>query len=95
MFSTPCRSPRGALAIILTVGSLTLFGRASDRPIAGLLADTGFTMWMAGGVKDGQSIGPTDEIGLRGVGERLTYPRNGRAERPTITSGTVIKNLTT
>ena len=124
--------------------------RASDKPIAGLLADLksrgmlkdtlvvwggefgrtpfnekgtgrdhnpwGFTMWMAGGgVKGGQYIGETDEIGLRGVGERyhvhdihasildllgldherLTYTRNGRAERPTIVSGAVIKNLTT
>ena len=94
MFSTPCRSPGGVLTILLTVGSLTVFGRASDRPIAGLLADGGFTMWMAGGVKGGQTIGPTDEIGLRGVGERLTYTRNGRAERPTIT-GAVIRSLTT
>ena len=33
---------------------------------------TGFTMWMAGGgVKGGQAIGETDEIGLRAVNERL------------------------
>ncbi len=33
---------------------------------------TGFTMWMAGGgVKGGQTIGETDEIGLRAVKERL------------------------
>ena len=33
---------------------------------------TGFTMWMAGGgVKGGQTIGATDEIGLRAVEERL------------------------
>ena len=31
----------------------------------------GYTMWFAGGgVKGGQSIGETDEFGLRGVGER-------------------------
>ncbi|MEP7365876.1 MAG: DUF1501 domain-containing protein [Acidobacteriota bacterium] len=76
--------------------------RASDKPIAGLLADLksrgllddtlvvwggefgrtpfnesgngrdhnpwGFSMWMAGaGIKGGQSIGTTDEIGLRAV----------------------------
>ncbi len=122
--------------------------RASDKPIAGLLADLksrgllkdtlvvwggefgrtpfnekgdgrdhnpwGFTMFMAGGgVKGGQYIGTTDEIGLRAV-ERpahvhdihasilhllgmnhvnLTYMHNGRAERPTIVGGTVIKEL--
>jgi hypothetical protein len=75
-----------------------------------------FTMRMAGGgVRDGQTIGATGEIGLRGVGERyhvhnirasildllelhherLAYTRNGRAERPTITSDAVIQNLTT
>jgi hypothetical protein len=75
----------------------------------------GFTMWMAGGgVKGGQTIGTTDEIGLRAVEKpyhvhdvhasilhllgldhiRLTYMHNGRAERPTITSGQVIKDLT-
>ena len=33
----------------------------------------GFTMWFAGGgVKGGQAIGETDEMGLRGVGDR--YP---------------------
>ncbi|WP_437205969.1 DUF1501 domain-containing protein [Planctomicrobium sp. SH664] len=33
---------------------------------------TGFTMWMAGGgVKGGQTIGTTDELGLRAVDERL------------------------
>ena len=33
----------------------------------------GFTMWFAGGgVKGGQAIGETDELGLRGVGDR--YP---------------------
>jgi hypothetical protein len=124
--------------------------KASDKPIAGLLADLksrgmlkdtlvvwggefgrtpfnekstgrdhnpwGFTMFMAGGgVKGGQAIGTTDEMGLRAVEKpyhvhdihasvldllgldhvRLTYMHNGRAERPTITSGTVIKELTT
>jgi hypothetical protein len=122
--------------------------RASDKPIAGLLADLkargllndtlvvwggefgrtpfnekgdgrdhnpwGFTMWMAGGgVKGGQYIGSTDEIGLRAA-ERpvhvhdihasilwllgmdhvsLTYMHNGRAERPTEVSGSVIQEL--
>ncbi len=33
---------------------------------------TGFTMWMAGGgVKGGQTIGATDEVGLRAVEDRL------------------------
>ena len=33
---------------------------------------TGFTMWMAGGgVKGGQTIGATDEVGLRAVEEKL------------------------
>jgi len=33
---------------------------------------TGFTMWMAGGgVKGGQTIGSTDELGLRAVDDRL------------------------
>src|SRR2546426_10177917 len=33
---------------------------------------TGFTMWMAGaGVKGGQVIGETDELGLHAVNERL------------------------
>ncbi len=80
--------------------------RASDKPVAGLLADLkqrglldstlviwggefgrtpmsekgngrdhnpyGFTMWMAGGgVKPGQVIGATDEIGLRAIEDRL------------------------
>ncbi len=122
--------------------------RASDKPIAGLIADLkargmlddtlvvwggefgrtpfnekgdgrdhnpwGFSMFMAGGgVKKGQYVGATDEIGLRAI-ERpchvhdihasilwllgidhvsLTYMHNGRAERPTITDGAVIKEL--
>jgi hypothetical protein len=74
----------------------------------------GFTIWMAGGgIKAGQAIGTTDEIGLRGVEnpyhvhdihasilhtlglnhERTTYMHNGRAERPTIVAGKLIKEL--
>ena len=121
---------------------------ASDKPIAGLLADLkgrgmlqdtlvvwggefgrtpfneagdgrdhnpwGFTMWMAGGgVKGGQYVGSTDEIGMRAVDRpvhvhdihasilwlmgldhmRLTYQHNGRAERPTVLAGEVVKEL--
>ena len=72
----------------------------------------GFSMWMAGGgIKGGQVIGATDEIGLRAVDGRthvhdihatvlhalglnhvnVTYLHNGRAERPTIVSGEVVK----
>ena len=33
---------------------------------------TGFTMWMAGGgVQGGQTLGATDELGLRAVEDRL------------------------
>ena len=66
-----------------------------------------------GGIKGGQYIGSTDEIGLRAVEHpchvhdihasilhllglnhvNLTFMHNGRAERPTIVSGTVIKEL--
>ena len=74
----------------------------------------GFTIWMAGGgVKGGQAIGATDEIGLKAVERpchvhdihasilhllglnhvRLTYMHNGRAERPTIVGGELIKEL--
>lgn len=74
----------------------------------------GFSMWFAGGgVKGGQTVGTTDEIGLRAVERRahvhdihasmlwllglnhidLTYMHNGRAERPTIVSGEVVKEL--
>jgi hypothetical protein len=122
--------------------------KASDQPIAALLADLkqrglleetlvvwggefgrtpfnehgngrdhnpwGFTMWMAGGgVKGGQTIGTTDEIGLRAVEKpyhvndlhatilralgldhlRVTYPHNGRAERPTVVGGKVIQEV--
>ena len=72
----------------------------------------GFTMFMAGGgIKGGQVIGTTDEIGLRGVDKRVhvtdlhatilhalgldhtrvTYPHNGRSERPTIVTGQAVK----
>ena len=64
-------------------------------------------MVCGGGVRGGQTIGTTDEIGLRAVERpahvndihasvlwmlgldhlRLTYLRNGRAERPTILGG--------
>lgn len=75
----------------------------------------GFTMFFAGGgVKGGQTIGTTDEIGLRAIERpahvndvhasilwllgldhiRLTYLRNGRAERPTIVGGNhMVKEL--
>lgn len=74
----------------------------------------GFTMWFAGGgVKGGQTVGTTDEIGLRAVERpahvhdihatilhllgldhvRVTYMHNGRAERPTIVSGNVVREL--
>jgi hypothetical protein len=76
----------------------------------------GFTIWMAGGgVKGGQAIGTTDEIGmyaqeqkshvndihasmLWGLGLdhlRTTFLHNGRAERPTVVGGEVIKGLFT
>jgi hypothetical protein len=119
---------------------------ATDKPIAGLLADLkargmlndtlvvwggefgrtpfnelttgrdhnpwGFTMWMAGGgAKGGQYVGTTDEIGLRAVDgpvhvhdlhatilwllgidhRKLTFLHNGRAERPTVLAGDVVK----
>jgi len=122
--------------------------RASDKPIAGLLADLkargllqdtlvvwggefgrtpfneasdgrdhnpwGFTTWMAGGgVKGGQYVGSTDEIGLRAAERpvhvhdihatvlwlmgldhmQLTYQHNGRAERPTVLAGEVVKEI--
>lgn len=122
--------------------------RASDKPIAGLLADLkargllqdtlvvwggefgrtpfneasdgrdhnpwGFTTWMAGGgVKGGQYVGSTDEIGLRAAERpvhvhdlhatvlwlmgldhlQLTFQHNGRAERPTVLAGEVVKEL--
>jgi hypothetical protein len=72
----------------------------------------GFTIWIAGGgIKGGQTIGTTDEIGLRAVERKahvhdihatilhalgldhikVTYLHNGRAERPTIVGGEVIK----
>jgi hypothetical protein len=72
----------------------------------------GFTMWMAGGgIKGGQVLGATDEIGLRAIERRThvhdlhatmlhavglnhintTYLHNGRAERPTIVAGEVVR----
>ena len=74
----------------------------------------GFSMWMAGGgVKGGQIVGSTDEIGLRAVDKpahvhdlhatmlhlmgldhhKVVYQHNGRMERPTIVSGSVIREL--
>ncbi|MDE3196431.1 MAG: DUF1501 domain-containing protein [Acidobacteriota bacterium] len=124
--------------------------RASDKPIAGLLADLkqrgmlkdtlvvwggefgrtpfneltdgrdhnpwGFTMWMAGGgAKGGQYIGTTDDIGLRAADRpvhvhdvhasilwmlgldhmQTTYMHNGRAERPTVLAGELVKEIWT
>jgi hypothetical protein len=62
---------------------------------------TGFTMWMAGGgVKGGQTIGSTDELGLHAVENRLHVhdlhatilwllglDNKGRPERPTLNEG--------
>ena len=74
----------------------------------------GFTTWMAGGgVKGGQYVGSTDEIGLRAAERpvhvhdlhatvlwlmgldhlQLTFQHNGRAERPTVLAGEVVKEL--
>jgi hypothetical protein len=74
----------------------------------------GFTIWMSGGgVKKGQYIGSTDEIGMHakeapahvndihasmlyalGLDHlKVTYMRNGRAERPTVVAGEVIPGL--
>lgn len=124
--------------------------RASDKPIAGLLADLkqrglledtlvvwggefgrtpfnelsdgrdhnpwGFTMWMAGGgAKGGQYVGSTDDIGLRAADRpvhvhdihasilwmlgldhmQTTYLHNGRAERPTVLAGELVKEIWT
>ena len=143
-----CGSGSGWDAHTNIEGNHSKWCRASDKPIAGLLADLeargmlkdtlvvwggefgrtpfnekgdgrdhnpwGFTTWMAGGgVKGGQYVGTTDEIGLRAVERpchvhdlhasilhllgmdhtRLIYMHNGRAERPTIVSGTLIKEL--
>jgi hypothetical protein len=126
----------------------TKWCKASDKPIAGLLADLGargllkdtlvvwggefgrtpfnerglgrdhnpwgFTIWMAGGgVKGGQYIGSTDEIGMHATDRRshvndihatmlwalgldhlgVTYMHNGRAERPTVVAGEVVKEI--
>jgi hypothetical protein len=74
----------------------------------------GFTIWMAGGgVKGGQYIGSTDELGMYATERRshvndihatmlwalgldhlgVTYMHNGRAERPTVVAGQVIKGV--
>jgi hypothetical protein len=74
----------------------------------------GFTIWMAGGgVKGGQYIGSTDELGMYAIDRRshvndihatmlwalgldhlgVTYMHNGRAERPTVVAGEVIKGV--
>jgi uncharacterized protein (DUF1501 family) len=74
----------------------------------------GFTIWMAGGgVKGGQCIGSTDELGMYAVDRRshvndihatmlwalglnhfnVTYMHNGRAERPTVVGGQVVKDV--
>ena len=50
------------------------FGRTpmSEQGNGRDLTPTGFTMWMAGGgVRGGQTIGATDELGLRAVEDRL------------------------
>ncbi len=143
-----CGSGSGWDAHTNIEGNHSKWCRASDKPIAGLLADLkqrgmledtlvvwggefgrtpfnekgngrdhnpwGFTMWFAGGgIKGGQTVGSTDEIGLRAQERpshvhdihasilwalgldhvKLTYMHNGRAERPTIVSGEVIKEL--
>jgi hypothetical protein len=74
----------------------------------------GFTQWFAGGgIKPGQTIGSTDELGMYAIDKRahvtdihasilwalgldhlrVTYMHNGRAERPTVVSGEVVKVL--
>jgi hypothetical protein len=74
----------------------------------------GFTIWMAGGgVKKGQYIGTTDEIGMHAQENpvhvndihasmlwalgldhlKVTYLHNGRAERPTVVAGEVVRPL--
>lgn len=143
-----CGSGSGWDAHTNIEGNHSKWCRASDKPIAGLLADLkqrgmledtlvvwggefgrtpfnekgngrdhnpwGFTMWFAGGgIKGGQTVGSTDEIGLRAQERpshvhdihasilwalgldhvKLTYMHNGRAERPTIVNGEVIKEL--
>jgi hypothetical protein len=76
----------------------------------------GFSMFMAGGgVKGGQVIGSTDEVGLRaaelpihvndihatilhlmGLNHfRLTFPHDGRNERPTVNGGKVVNEVFT
>ena len=74
----------------------------------------GFTIWMAGGgLKGGQYIGSTDELGMYATEARshvndihatmlwalgldhlgVTFLHNGRAERPTVVGGQVIKGV--
>ena len=75
----------------------------------------GYTQWLAGGgSKAGTTIGATDEIGLKSVGDvkvdtydlhatvlnlmgldhlKVTFQNNGRAERPTVVYGEVVKGL--
>jgi len=75
----------------------------------------GYTQWLAGGgVKAGTTVGATDEIGLKSVGDvkvdtydlhatvlqligldhlKVTFQNNGRAERPTVVYGEVVKSL--
>src|SRR5215471_15198830 len=74
----------------------------------------GFTIWMAGGgVKKGQYVGSTDEIGMHALENpvhvndihasmlwalgldhlKVTYMHNGRAERPTVVAGEVVRPL--
>jgi hypothetical protein len=74
----------------------------------------GFTIWMAGGgVKGGQYVGTTDELGMYAIERRahvndihatmlwalglnhlnVTYMHNGRAERPTVVGGQVVKEV--
>ena len=102
--------------------------QASDKPIAGLLADLkargmledtlvvwggefgrtpfnekgngrdhnpwGFTMWMAGGgVKGGQYVGTTDEIGLRAVERPRARPRHPRDHPVAARAGSRVADL--
>lgn len=64
---------------------------------------TGFTRWMAGGgVRGGQTIGSTDEVGLHATilwlmgldHMRLEYNYKGRPKRPTINEGEVCRKIT-
>jgi len=111
----PHHAPRGMLQDTLVVWGGE-FGRTPFNELgAGRDHNPwGFTMWMAGGgVKGGQYIGSTDEIGLRAAEHpvhvhdvhasilyllglnhlQLTYPHNGRPERPAVFAGEVVKPL--